>query len=186
MKYPKMQWGRMEAVINKLGGESGVDQFLSGQTEVVPVRDNQYEVVLDTAHTGIDLLEMGDYEFDEEKKKNRVIEGFNLSIWSVGPKIFNFRLINLGQDFGNEDDAHALLSIPGFRKADIEELLVFGALAKPRETKIFVVAAKAYLNGKDWCTWGIGYGDDEKKNIACPPWKDGYGDHCRFLMVQNS
>ena len=34
MKYPKMNWGRMEAVINKLGGMDGVDQFLSGELVV--------------------------------------------------------------------------------------------------------------------------------------------------------
>ncbi len=35
MKYPKMEWGRMEAVINKLGGEERVDQFLAGKLVVV-------------------------------------------------------------------------------------------------------------------------------------------------------
>lgn len=31
MKYPKMDWGTMEAVVNKLGGEEGVKRFLSGE-----------------------------------------------------------------------------------------------------------------------------------------------------------
>lgn len=35
MKYPGMTLGRVEAIINKLGGEEGVKRFLSGQTEVV-------------------------------------------------------------------------------------------------------------------------------------------------------
>lgn len=34
MKYPKMQWGTMEAVINKLGGEEGVEKFLRGEIAV--------------------------------------------------------------------------------------------------------------------------------------------------------
>jgi hypothetical protein len=34
MKYPKMEWGRMEAVINKLGGENGVDRLLRGELVV--------------------------------------------------------------------------------------------------------------------------------------------------------
>ncbi|MFA6340624.1 MAG: hypothetical protein WCX27_00070 [Candidatus Paceibacterota bacterium] len=38
-KYPNMQWGKMEAVINKLGGEDGVDRFLRDELVVsVPVR----------------------------------------------------------------------------------------------------------------------------------------------------
>jgi len=35
MKYPKMEWGTMEAVVNKLGGMEGVQRFLSGTSEVV-------------------------------------------------------------------------------------------------------------------------------------------------------
>lgn len=34
MKYPRMDWGRMEAVVNKLGGERGVDDFLSDKVIV--------------------------------------------------------------------------------------------------------------------------------------------------------
>jgi len=35
MKYPKMEWGTMEAIINKLGGMKGVREFLSGTLVVV-------------------------------------------------------------------------------------------------------------------------------------------------------
>ena len=39
MKYPKMDWGTMEAVINKLGGMEGVDRFLRDELVVkVPER----------------------------------------------------------------------------------------------------------------------------------------------------
>ena len=31
MKYPEMKWGRMEAVVNMLGGETGIDDFLAHQ-----------------------------------------------------------------------------------------------------------------------------------------------------------
>ncbi len=34
MKYNEMTWGKMEAVINKLGGMDGVHKFLSGETMV--------------------------------------------------------------------------------------------------------------------------------------------------------
>jgi hypothetical protein len=36
MKYPEMDWGTMEAVVNKLGGMSGVKNFLRGDLLVVP------------------------------------------------------------------------------------------------------------------------------------------------------
>jgi len=36
MKYPNMEWGTMEALVNKLGGEEGVKGFLSGLSRVVP------------------------------------------------------------------------------------------------------------------------------------------------------
>lgn len=34
MKYPKMDWGTMEAVVNKLGGVEGVNKFLRGDLTV--------------------------------------------------------------------------------------------------------------------------------------------------------
>lgn len=34
MKYSKMDWGTMEAVVNKLGGIEGVDRFLRGELTV--------------------------------------------------------------------------------------------------------------------------------------------------------
>ncbi|MEK7478188.1 MAG: hypothetical protein AAB645_02365, partial [Patescibacteria group bacterium] len=34
MKYAKMEWGTMEAVVNKLGGMEGVEKFLSGKLVV--------------------------------------------------------------------------------------------------------------------------------------------------------
>lgn len=39
MKYPQMNWGTMEAVINKLGGMEGVNRFLRGEITLnEPVR----------------------------------------------------------------------------------------------------------------------------------------------------
>lgn len=34
MKYPKMDWGTMEAIINKLGGEEGVSRFLRDELTI--------------------------------------------------------------------------------------------------------------------------------------------------------
>ncbi len=34
MKYPKMEWGTMEAIINKLGGMDGAQRFLRGEVLV--------------------------------------------------------------------------------------------------------------------------------------------------------
>jgi hypothetical protein len=40
MKYPEMDWGKMEAVVNKLGGMAGVDRFLRGELTVAePTRN---------------------------------------------------------------------------------------------------------------------------------------------------
>lgn len=35
MKYSKMDWGTMEAVVNKLGGMEGVERFLRDEMEVI-------------------------------------------------------------------------------------------------------------------------------------------------------
>lgn len=42
MKYSNMTWGRMEAIINKLGGEEAVDAFLAGRMEVVKRKFHQF------------------------------------------------------------------------------------------------------------------------------------------------
>ena len=34
MKYPRMDWGTMEAIVNKLGGLDGVRRFLNGQITI--------------------------------------------------------------------------------------------------------------------------------------------------------
>ena len=34
MKYPRMDWGTMEAIVNKLGGLDGVRHFLNGQITI--------------------------------------------------------------------------------------------------------------------------------------------------------
>lgn len=39
MKYNKMEWGTMEAVVNKLGGMEGVQRFLAGELEVRGVEE---------------------------------------------------------------------------------------------------------------------------------------------------
>lgn len=36
MKYPNMDWGTMEAVVNKIGGMEGVGAFLRDETKIVP------------------------------------------------------------------------------------------------------------------------------------------------------
>ncbi len=38
MKYNEMTFGRMEAIINKLGGEEGVEKFLSGKIHLVETK----------------------------------------------------------------------------------------------------------------------------------------------------
>jgi hypothetical protein len=37
MKYPKMEWGTIEAVVNKLGGMDGVSRFLRDELRVVEI-----------------------------------------------------------------------------------------------------------------------------------------------------
>ena len=37
MKYPKMDWGTMEVIVNKLGGLDGVRRFLNGQITITVV-----------------------------------------------------------------------------------------------------------------------------------------------------
>lgn len=45
MKYPKMDWGLMEAVVNKLGGMAGVRAFLSGDKKLEgQTREEEMEI----------------------------------------------------------------------------------------------------------------------------------------------
>lgn len=43
VKYNEMTWGRMEAIINKLGGMEGVKRFLSGETDVSVAERRAFE-----------------------------------------------------------------------------------------------------------------------------------------------
>ena len=41
MKYSKLNLGKVEAIVNKLGGYEGVEHFLSGETIVVPKEQSE-------------------------------------------------------------------------------------------------------------------------------------------------
>lgn len=68
MKYSKVSFGHAEAVFNKLGGEQGISNFLSGRTQVVK-SDKDFKAFM--------TLEIGEYnEYDLIKilKKDKAIE----------------------------------------------------------------------------------------------------------------
>ena len=44
MKYNDFTLGQIEAVFNKLGGEQGVTDFLSGKTKVIPLSRDTTEI----------------------------------------------------------------------------------------------------------------------------------------------
>ena len=56
MKYPTMEWGTMEAVINKLGGMNGVRRFLSGELTLNIPQFAVWKTVKIGVHKQLDIL----------------------------------------------------------------------------------------------------------------------------------
>ena len=53
MKYPKMEWGKMEAIINKLGGKEGVKNLFAGKLFLADTA--RLEITYMTIKTGEDF-----------------------------------------------------------------------------------------------------------------------------------
>lgn len=78
MKYNKVSFGQAEAVFNKLGGEEGISDFLSGRTQVVK-SDRNFPTLMN--------IEIGGYDSNEVikmiKKDKKIItsESNNILNW---------------------------------------------------------------------------------------------------------
>ena len=84
MKYSKVTLGQSEAVFNKLGGEQGITDFLSGRTQVVK-SDRNFPTLMN--------IEVGLYDSNElikiirKDKKINTHESNNILEW---PPLFEF------------------------------------------------------------------------------------------------
>ncbi|MCA9361528.1 hypothetical protein KC845_03140 [Candidatus Kaiserbacteria bacterium] len=78
MKYPDITLGRVEAVWNKLGGEHGVQRFLSGELDLVEVKP-QFE----RNEHGHILISITGLTLTGEQEINRLTDaGFRISDWA--------------------------------------------------------------------------------------------------------
>ncbi|HVY73115.1 MAG TPA: hypothetical protein VG984_03670 [Candidatus Paceibacterota bacterium] len=69
MKYPNLEWGKMEAVVNKLGGIEGMEAFLRGETILAPSREKHlFDLRLTHWLPGTESFEIGSH-FKEERRK---------------------------------------------------------------------------------------------------------------------
>jgi uncharacterized protein YlaN (UPF0358 family) len=77
MKYSKVNFGQAEAVFNKLGGEQGIMDFLSGRTQVVKLNTNfpTFMTIKVDAENCYDLIKMIKKEKTiDTKESNNVLD----------------------------------------------------------------------------------------------------------------
>lgn len=73
MKYAEMDWGTMEAVVNKLGGMDGVKQFLRGELMVSTATPRQFPIWK--------TIKLGAYKNDTALRDAIEAAGMNLGNW---------------------------------------------------------------------------------------------------------
>lgn len=166
-----MTWGRMEAIINKLGGEEGVDAFLADRMEVVKRKFHQF---------GDDLLNgkgsftiPNDYnhetQVDTFGKKTRKIKStyyYNDKLTSknfskatnklVPGKTYAIKMFPISESVKSEDCLNRLKAEPGSILVGAQGV----TLLQEHQPDLFPV-------GK----WSVSF--DEKDAL----WKDADGDH---------
>ena len=145
MKYSNMDWGTMEAVVNKLGGMEGVKLFLRGELEVVAK-------ALDFDTCTFKQLVNYDLSIKELVKeydwKNDDLTDKNFPSVEKGEKEVEFTLFHFGKSMTSEE-AISKMEKSGYRSATIKELLSFGNKYPDlqREFPIVALGSVAKLDG---------------------------------------
>jgi len=163
MKYPKMEWGTMEAIVNKLGGEEAVARFLRGELTVresdllrklvtVPVKGAKKFVAKDhiksanVGYTGTNF----DKLFLDLVEEN--VEDANLAGHSLGRKSLDAPIMAELGDRAKIKLAHFFGLVEKQSKGEAGTLLTNGC------------ANIAYIEGIDGNLWVVG-----------ALWVSGYG-----------
>ena len=108
MKYSKMTWGKMEAVINKLGGMECVEALLQGSLQITAVKH-----VVDVQKapripfTGFDVIEhdgVGTVQLELRADGNLYANSVVVSLVLLeGRKLDNFQVYELHQELEGEE-----------------------------------------------------------------------------------
>ncbi len=130
IKNSELNLGQIEAIVNKLGGMSGVDRFLAGELVVVPA----YSAVVDYSQSLVEMVSAGKYDWVSEGITEK-----NFPKTMSGKVRVNFELVHFNRNI-TSDIAVMGLGGMGLRPATIWELLAFGAKYPELQREFPVVA----------------------------------------------
>lgn len=165
MKYGKLNLGQIEAIVNKLGGEEGVEMFLRGLFDVTVKVTNfvaqtlNYDLSIKDLVKGYDkkIDRLNDVEFystENEKKKS-------------GKKMVEFALFHFVEDMTSEKVILEMMKW-GYRPATIKELLFFGNKNPELQRRLRIIALGTvadFHSGVNSCKRvGLLCGDENERN----------------------
>ncbi len=133
MKYGELTLEQIEAIIDKLGGLTGVRRFLAGEI-TVSASQITFSVTLDYRRSLAEMIQAGHYDWVSPE-----ITADHFSVSGEGCHQRTIALLNFNRQLTSEQII-AKLDEEGFRPAKIEELLALGE-AQPQLQKKFTIIA---------------------------------------------
>ena len=185
MKYGNLTLGQVEALVNKIGGETAVERILQGGNigdaiaKLLAPANVVYRVMVDYGRKLKAMIEAGQYDWTNSDitEKHFPIEG-------SGTVEVDIELVHYGRDMSTNAVLKDLDS-RGLRPAKIEELLALGA-AKPELQREFPIIALGsvwrHLSGDRNCPYLLRYGS--KRNLYLYWIDNDFAGVCRFAAVR--
>jgi hypothetical protein len=197
MKYGKLTFGQMEALVNNLGGMSAVEDILKGKRkfQFIITESEQLVVTVDYNMSLKSMIWAGEY--------NQCFPGYIFTepflVEGSGTKEVNLHLVHLNQ-VATQRQVLAQLDKLGLKPAKIEHLLALGA-KYPELQLAFPIAAICTVRNNWWLFRGKPYylaaclrsfhgpGGNKWRSIGTfdasgPTWNEGWPPEYRFLAIE--
>lgn len=139
MEYPTITQEKVNAVINKLGGERGVDRFLNDEVEMVMKINtfitHAFKCLVDETQEVEDAVRAGNFDYVSSDITNENFPRKNYG-WKMKKEIILFRF-NTRMSFGEIVNA---MDKTGYKPATVFDLISL-AVEKPSIQKKFTIVA---------------------------------------------
>ena len=177
MKYGELNLGQIEAIVNKLGGEAGVQRFLSGASEVV-VRE-QVDTII--RRVRVNHLRNPDAMLNATGRKQYVTDSVVAAMPRGEGDEADVHFFKIGQ-WTSDDDLEQEYAKRGLKPADSYSLAAVNE-ADPG----FADERPNGTHWKDadgkWCYIGFLRGGDERY-VSVHRFDDDWGDHWWFAGLR--
>lgn len=185
MKYGELNLGQIEAVINRLGGMSGVERFLAGGlvlTERLAEITEGFQFTIDYTHKLEAMIAAGRYDWT-----NSDVTAKRFPLVGEGIIEFESKLFHFDRSVSSEQAVELIKAddtTNPYEPAKIEHLLSFGAKFPEEQRKypIIGLGSVARVGGRRFVPYL--HGSDAERRLDLHWFVFGWSPGCRFLGVR--